>query len=64
MQNVNEKLKTNFKGEGFETFGGFIISKAGRIPKEKDEIDINNKYKAVIEEIANRRVMSVKLVGK
>ena len=64
VEDVNEKLKTKFKVEEFETFGGFILDKIGKIPKEDDEIDLNNKYKAIIEDISGNRINSVKLIKK
>jgi CBS domain containing-hemolysin-like protein len=64
LDDVNEKLKTSFNGKGFETFGGFILHKAGKIPKEKESVDINDKYTAVVEEMDKKRIVSVRLVRK
>ena len=64
IDEVNEKLKTRFKAKGVETFGGFILHKTGKILKEKDEVDIDNKWKAIVEEVEHKRIISVRLIRK
>lgn len=65
LEEINEKLKTGFKGDKFETFGGFIAEKEGRIPKEKEEIEIHDKdykFKVVIEEVSGSRITCARLI--
>ncbi|MDP7180098.1 MAG: hemolysin family protein [Candidatus Woesearchaeota archaeon] len=64
VDEVNEKLKTQFKGKGFETFGGFVLHKEGKIPQEGDIVELDKKYKAIIKEIKDRRIISIKLTKK
>ena len=64
VDEVNEKLKTQFKGKGFETFGGFVLHKEGKIPQEGDIVELDKKYKAIIKEIKDRRIISIKITKK
>ena len=64
IDDVNEKLRTRFEGEDFDTFGGYILKKAGKIPKERDEIELDRGYKAVIESVEENRIYSAKLMKK
>ena len=64
VDEVNDKLKTKFKGKGFETFGGFVLHKEGKIPKEGDIVELDKKFRAVVQEVKNRRIISVKLSKK
>ncbi len=61
---INEKLKTNFQAEEFESFGGYILNKTGKLPKEKDEIDLDENYKVIIEDVNINRINRVRLVKK
>lgn len=53
------------RDEGFETLGGFIMSKLQRIPREGDTVEYNN-YRYTVIEMEGRRIETVKvdLIGQ
>jgi len=63
VDDVNKKLKTNFKREDVDTFGGFLIKKLGRIPKEGEEIEIDN-FVVKISDMDKNRIKEVELKKK
>lgn len=48
------------RDEGFETVGGFVMSKLQRIPREGDTFEYNN-YRYTVTEMDGRRIDSIKL---
>ncbi len=48
------------RDEGFETLGGFVMTKLQRIPHEGDHFDYNN-YRFTVLEMEGRRIDTVKL---
>jgi putative hemolysin len=48
------------RDEGFETLGGFLMSKLQRIPREGDFIEYNN-YRYTVMEMDGRRIDSIKI---
>jgi len=64
LGDVNKKLKSNFKEEeGFETFGGFILHRMGKIPKTGDILEVG-KFTIEIEDIEKNRIKEVKVTKK
>lgn len=63
IDEINDKLKMKLKGEGYDTFSGFILKHTGKIPKEGEEI-IYKKFKLTIKEIERNRIEKVKVEKK
>lgn len=56
LTNVNKKLKSRFKEEeGYETFGGFILHRMGKIPKPGDTLEVRN-FIITIEDVEKNRI--------
>jgi putative hemolysin len=59
IEEVNEKLKVNFKTEAeFDTLSGYILNKLGRIPLEGEEIELD-KGKIIVKKIKGNRIVEV-----
>lgn len=57
IEEVNEKLQMNIPDTGeYETFSGYILDHIGRIPKEKEEIDIGD-FTAVVKVKKGNRII-------
>ena len=64
IDEVNEKIKMNIKEDGgYDTLGGFILSKTGKIPNKQDKIEHGN-ITMVVEEVEEHRIIRVKVVKK
>jgi CBS domain containing-hemolysin-like protein len=64
IDDVNEKLKMGIKDdEGYDTLGGFILSKIGKIPREHEKIE-HGRFTMVVEEVEGHRILRVKVVKK
>lgn len=56
LTDVNKKLKSRFREEeGYETFGGFIMHKMGKIPKQGDTLEAG-KFTIKIETVEKHRI--------
>ena len=60
IDEINEKLKMKLKGDDYDTFSGFILKRAGKIPDEKEEIKYNN-FKIKIVKIDHHRISLVRV---
>ena len=47
----------------FETLSGYILKKLGKIPKENEEIDLEN-VKISVVKVARNRIVEVKVTKK
>ena len=63
IDEINEKLKMNLKGEDYDTFSGFILKYTGKIPNQGEEIAYK-KFKLKIENIAGQRISKVRVEKK
>ena len=63
IDEVNEKLKMEIKGDDYDTLSGFILHYTGKIPKGNEEITYN-KFKLKIEEIEGHRISTVRVEKK
>ena len=63
IEEINEKLKMNIKGEDFDTISGFIFNYIGKIPKEDEEI-IFGEFTLKIEELRGNRISKIRIVKK
>ncbi len=60
IDEVNEKLGTNFSKEHYDTIGGLTFGLLGKEPNVGDEVE-SNEYKLIVEEKDNQRVKQVRL---
>ena len=64
IDDLNRELNLKIdEADHYDTFGGYILHKLGRIPKVDEEIDFK-KFKAVIDNVIKQRIISVKIVKK
>ncbi|MBI1268947.1 DUF21 domain-containing protein [bacterium] len=63
LEDINDKLDTNFEDEQFNTLGGHVFGQLGREPSEGDEIDSDN-YLMRIEEADRHRIIKLRLIKK
>jgi len=62
IDEVNEKVKMDIKNEeGYDTLGGFILSRTGKIPKKQEKIEYSG-FTMIIEEVEEHRILRVKIV--
>jgi putative hemolysin len=58
MEAVNEKLKTQIpESDDYETFSGYVLQQIGRIPKEQEQIVIDN-LDITVKEMEGNRIKS------
>jgi len=58
VEAVNEKLKTQFpESDDYETFSGYVLQQIGRIPKEQEQIVIDN-WDITVKEMEGNRIKS------
>jgi len=58
VEEVNEKLKTQFpESDDYETFSGYVLQQIGRIPKEQEQIVIDN-WDITVKEMEGNRIKS------
>lgn len=62
LDELNDHLDLNLESENYDTLGGFLISRIGRIPKKDEEkiIEYNNVI-FKIEEVKEKRIEKVKI---
>jgi CBS domain containing-hemolysin-like protein len=64
IEEVNKKIGSRFREEeDFETIGGYVLDKIGRIPDEGEEIS-DGKYIFTIEKLEHNRIIEVKIKKK
>jgi putative hemolysin len=69
IEELNEALGTDFPTEGYETFGGFILDIAGKVPAVGEKLrwpPADPAWEFVVENVSRRRIMAVraKKIGK
>ncbi len=61
LEEVNEALHLNLPTEeGFETISGFILSKLGALPKEKEKVEYDG-YIFIVERVTRNRIIKVRI---
>lgn len=60
LDDINEKLGTNFESEEYESIGGFVIGLAGRFPKVGEVYKYEN-YEFIIEKATPNRLERLKM---
>ncbi len=64
IDELNEQLTMNVKeDETYDTLGGFILNKMGKIPEEHDKIE-HGKFTLIVEDVEGHRIIKVKIVRK
>ena len=61
LDDVNDKLNTDFENDDIESIGGYVIALIGRFP-EKGEVVDDNDVKFYIEEIDKNRIVKLKII--
>ena len=60
IDDMNRLLGTEIKTEGFETLGGLIFKKLGRIPHSEEELYVGG-LRLVVKKITGRRIVNVRV---
>jgi CBS domain containing-hemolysin-like protein len=60
VQELTERLRFTPEGEGFETVGGFLLSRLGRVPAAGEHFDIDGLAVEVLE-AERRRITRVRI---
>ncbi|MBW2980048.1 hemolysin family protein [Candidatus Woesearchaeota archaeon] len=61
IEEVNKKIGSRFREEeDFETIGGYVLNRIGRIPEEGEEIK-DGRYVFTIEKLEHNRIFEVKI---
>ncbi len=61
LDELNEKLQTEFPEGDYETLAGFLLAQYGRIPRVNESIEING-FKFIITNASKRRIHHVKII--
>jgi putative hemolysin len=62
IEDVNAELGTHIPHEEFETIGGYVVGRFGRLPREGEEIDAEDGVRLRVERMRNRRILSVRVL--
>jgi CBS domain containing-hemolysin-like protein len=60
VDELRERMGLHIEGEGFETVGGYLLSRIGRVPAKGETLDLGNLQVEVIE-AEHRRIHRVRL---
>ncbi len=64
IEEVNEKIKINIPDkEEYDTLGGFILTKTGKIPAKNEKIQ-QGKFILIIEDVEEHRIIRVRIVKR
>jgi CBS domain containing-hemolysin-like protein len=63
LNTTNETLGLELSDDHFETVGGFMMSRLGRIPKAGDEVTLASGARLRVEEMDRLRVAKVRLIA-
>ncbi len=61
IEDVNAKLGTHIPTEDFETIGGYVVGLFGRLPREGEEIEADQRTRLKVERTRGRRILSVRV---
>ena len=59
LDDVNERLQTEFSSEDYDSLGGFIIEHLDRLPELNDEVTTEDGIRLVVETLDKNRIESV-----
>lgn len=60
LHEISELIGVNMESEELDSVGGLIIEELGRIPEDKEEVNINN-LRFVVEELDKNRIKKVRI---
>jgi len=60
IEDLSEKLGIDLSGEGYETLGGFIFTRLGRLPHPGEYFDLEG-YRFLITKLSKRRIWKVRI---
>ena len=60
IDEVRECLGVNIEPEGFETVGGYVLTRVGRVPAVGEEFDVDGLHVQVLE-AERRRIHKVRM---
>ncbi len=63
LDDLNEKLGSEFPSEEFDTLGGFVFDLFGKIPVKYEKLSWNN-YDFIIQDMEGHRINLIKIVHK
>lgn len=61
LDDVNDRLNTDFDSEDYDSLGGFIIEHLDRLPETGDEVVTENKIRLVVDKLDKNRVEIIHL---
>jgi CBS domain containing-hemolysin-like protein len=61
LDELNEKLQTDFPQGDYETLAGFLLAQFGRIPRLNESIEVSG-YKFIVTNVSKRRIHHVKII--
>ena len=61
LDDVNDRLNTDFDSEDYDSIGGFIIEHLDRLPETGDEVVTENKIRLVVDKLDKNRVEIIHL---
>ena len=61
IENLSEILGIDLEGEGYETLGGFILARLGRLPHPGEWIDVQG-FRFIVTKLVKRRISKVRVV--
>lgn len=60
LSTVNETLDTAFEGKGFETLGGLVLDRLGRVPEVGDSVEVDD-YVVEVTDIDGTRISTLRI---
>ena len=60
IEDLSERLNADLHGEGYETLGGFILSRYGRLPHPGEYFDEKG-YRFLVTKLSRRRIWKVRI---
>lgn len=59
LDDINDRLQTNFASEDYDSLGGYIIERLDRLPESGDEVTTEDGIRLVVENLDKNRIESV-----
>lgn len=63
LDDINDKLATSFSSEDFDSIGGLLIEKLGRLPENGDSVEVGN-LMLTAEKVEKNKIEEVRLTVK
>jgi len=61
LSTVNATLETDFRGDGYETLGGFVLDRLGRKPELDDAVEVEG-YRIAVTGVDGARIATLRIV--